>query len=91
MAAYMKDRTSCRCLVRRSKCSGLQIKYREWRQMKMLFLVLVKKMDIGTRSPVCCGAFGPSGLNLNNDNDIANDNNGLAVGLPSGNPVYIPY
>ena len=57
------------------KNSGLQIKYNEWGQMKMLFLFLVTWMDIGTSAFVVVGGFAPGGLNVNNN---YYENNGVA-------------
>ena len=60
--------------------SGLRIKYRGWGQMNMLFPAPVVQMGIGSRSTRCCGFGSPSGLNVNNN--IDNDNVGVAVALP---------
>ena len=70
------DRTSCRCLERRSTCSGLQIKFKRWGQIKMVFLLLVKRKGIGADPWAFVGGCAPAGLNVNN-NDDDNENNGV--------------
>ena len=74
-----QDGTSCRCLVRRSHGSGLRIKYKSWRQMNMLFLSLVKRMDIGAGPLAVVGGSAPSGVNVNNNYDYDNENIGVAA------------
>ena len=73
-----QDRTSCRCLVRRSDGFGLRIQCKRWRQMRMLFLALVKRMDIGAGLFVVIGGCAPSGVYVNNNNY---DNENIGVGV----------
>lgn len=58
---------------------GLQIKYKGWKQMNMLLLALVKRMDIGARALVVVGGSAPSGVNVNNNYDYDNENIGVAA------------
>ena len=43
---------------------GLQIKYKGWKQMNMVFLALVKRMGIGTGPLGVVGGFAPSGVGV---------------------------
>jgi hypothetical protein len=61
------------------KSSGLQIKYKGWRQMNMLLLALVKRMDIGAGLAAVVGGSAPSGVNVNNNYDYDNENFGVVA------------
>lgn len=94
-----QDRTSYRCLARKSESSGLQIKFKRWGQH---LVVSVSGVAEGHRyrSLIVVGACAPSGLNVNNNYDNDNDNIGVAplrkfcrsislLSLPSvGNGLY---
>lgn len=45
----------------------------------MLFLALVKRMDIGARALVVVEGSAPSGVNVNNNYDYDNENIGVAA------------
>jgi hypothetical protein len=54
------------------------MKYKRWGQIKLVFLPLVKRMDVGTNPRGVVGGFSSGGLNVNNNND---DNENIGVGV----------